>query len=84
LRSGVAGLHDLGAHADADRLTGLLADALLRAGEPAEAEALLTAVLGRLPADAPERASLTELHAAAAQADKEEPKRPGRRWPWSS
>jgi tetratricopeptide (TPR) repeat protein len=84
LRAGVAGLRDLGAHADADRVTGLLADVLLRAGEPAEAEALLTAVLGRLPADARERESLTELHAAAARAVKDQPKRPGRRRPWSS
>jgi tetratricopeptide (TPR) repeat protein len=83
LRSGVAGLRDLGALADADRLTSMLAEVLLRAGEPAEAEALLRGVLERLPGDAPERPGLTELHAEAAQAAKDQPKSPGRRWPWS-
>jgi cytochrome c-type biogenesis protein CcmH/NrfG len=63
----VAGLRDLGALADADRLTGTLAEALLRAGEPAEAEALFKGLLDRLPSEAPERAALTELHAEAAK-----------------
>jgi len=84
LRSGVAGLRELGAFPDADRLTSMLAEVLLRAGEPAEAEALLTGVLDRLPADAPERPGLIELHGEAAQAAKEQPKGPSRRWPWSS
>jgi cellulose synthase operon protein C len=66
LRSGVAGLRELGAAADADRVLGMLSEALLRAGEPAEAEALLADLLSRLPADAPERPGLTELHAEAA------------------
>ncbi|MFI6076697.1 tetratricopeptide repeat protein [Actinoplanes sp. NPDC051343] len=83
LRSGVAGLRDLGALADADRLTSLLAEALFRAGEPAEAETLLRGVLERLPADAPERSGLTELLTEVATAAKDQPKRPGRRWPWS-
>jgi tetratricopeptide (TPR) repeat protein len=83
LRSGVAGLRDLGALADADRLTSMLAETLLRAGEPAEAVALLKGVLERLPGDAPERPGLIELQAEAAQAAKDQPKRSGRRWPWS-
>jgi tetratricopeptide (TPR) repeat protein len=83
LRSGVAGLRDLGALADADRLTSMLAEALLRADEAAEAESLLKGVLERLPADAPERPGLTELRAQAAQAAEDQPKKPGRRWPWS-
>jgi tetratricopeptide (TPR) repeat protein len=66
LRAGVAGLRDLGALADADRLTGTLAEALLRAGDPVEAAALFKGVLDRLPPEAPERAALTELHAEAA------------------
>jgi tetratricopeptide (TPR) repeat protein len=78
LRAGVAGLSELGAQADADRLAGLLAEALLRAGEPAEAGALLGALLGRLPADAPERATLTPLHAEALQAVEDQPDRPDR------
>jgi tetratricopeptide (TPR) repeat protein len=82
--SGVAGLRELGAEADADRLEGLLGEGLLRAGDPVGAEALLGALLGRLPADAPDRAPLTELHAEAAQAATDQPTRPGRRWPWSS
>jgi tetratricopeptide (TPR) repeat protein len=84
MRSGVAGLRDLGAGADADRLEALLGEALLRAGEPADAETLLRALLDRLPADAPDRPGLAELHAEAAQAAKDQPQRPGRRWPWSS
>jgi tetratricopeptide (TPR) repeat protein len=84
LRAGVAGLRDLGAVSDADRVASLLAEALLRAGEPAEAETLLRGLLARLPADSADRPALAELHAQAAQAAKDQPKRSGRRWPWSS
>jgi tetratricopeptide (TPR) repeat protein len=76
LRAGVSGLRDLGALADADRLTGMLAEAVLRADDPAEAEALLRGVLERMPAEAPERAALTELHAEAVRAVRDRPGRP--------
>jgi predicted Zn-dependent protease len=68
LRAAVAALGRIGAGADLDRLEGMLGEALLRSGSPAEAERLLGALLGRLPDDAPGRQVVTELHAEAGRA----------------
>ena len=84
LRAAVLELQKLGATGDADRLDGMLGEALLRSGSPVEAQAVLRALLDRLPADADHRPTLTEAYAEAVRAVKER-RRSGRpRRPWST
>ncbi|WP_250000597.1 tetratricopeptide repeat protein [Actinoplanes sp. M2I2] len=55
LRGAPERLRAIGATDQADRIEGMLGEALLRAGHSTEAEALLRALLERLPDDAPSR-----------------------------
>jgi tetratricopeptide (TPR) repeat protein len=60
-------LRAIGAGDDADRVEIMLAEALLRTGAAADAEALLAGLLDRLPADAPARRAVAGLHAEATK-----------------
>ncbi|MEV4278712.1 tetratricopeptide repeat protein [Actinoplanes xinjiangensis] len=55
-------LREIGAVDDADRLDGMLAEALLRSGSPKEAERILGALLKRMRPDAPTRDLASELY----------------------
>lgn len=72
LRDAVGRLRELGASSDADRLEGMLGEALLRSGSVAEAEELLRTLLDRLPEDAPDRQIAVDVHAEAVEALKSE------------
>ena len=65
LRGRAEALWAIGAEDDAARLETMLGEALLGAGEAAEAEAVLGALLERLPADASVRSEAEEWHARA-------------------
>jgi tetratricopeptide (TPR) repeat protein len=54
-------LRGIGAVDDADRVEGMLAEALLRSGSPKEAERILGALLKRMRPDAPTRELASEL-----------------------
>jgi tetratricopeptide (TPR) repeat protein len=55
-------LREIGAVDDADRVEGMLAEALLRSGSPEEAERILGALLKRMRPDAPTRELASELY----------------------
>jgi tetratricopeptide (TPR) repeat protein len=55
-------LRGIGAVDDADRVEGMLAEALLRSGSPKEAERILGALLKRMRPDAPTRELASELY----------------------
>ncbi|WP_433792836.1 tetratricopeptide repeat protein [Actinoplanes sp. CA-252034] len=55
-------LREIGAVDDADRVEGMLAEALLRSGSPKEAERILGALLKRMRPDAPTRELASELY----------------------
>ncbi|BEL10598.1 hypothetical protein Q0Z83_087890 [Actinoplanes sichuanensis] len=55
-------LREIGAIDDADRVEGMLAEALLRSGSPKEAERILGALLKRMRPDAPTRELASELY----------------------
>jgi tetratricopeptide (TPR) repeat protein len=55
-------LRGIGAVDDADRVEGMLAEALLRSGSPEEAERILGALLKRMSPDAPTRELASELY----------------------
>ncbi|MEU4156215.1 tetratricopeptide repeat protein [Actinoplanes sp. NPDC026670] len=55
-------LRGIGAIDDADRVEGMLAEALLRSGSPKEAERILGALLKRMRPDAPTRELASELY----------------------
>ncbi|WP_052163827.1 tetratricopeptide repeat protein [Actinoplanes utahensis] len=58
-------LREIGADDDADMVEGMLAEALLRSGSPAEAERLLSGLLKRMGPDAPTRELAEQLHTEA-------------------
>ena len=58
-------LREVGAEDDADMVEGMLAEALLRSGSPAEAERVLSRLLERMRPDAPTREMAEELHTEA-------------------
>jgi hypothetical protein len=62
LRGAPESLRGIGAVDDADRVDGMLAEALLRSGSPVEAERFLSALLERVRPDAPTRDLATRLH----------------------
>jgi tetratricopeptide (TPR) repeat protein len=63
-------LRGIGAVDDADRVEGMLAEALLRSGSPVEAERLLNVLLKRMRPDAPTRDLARGLHDEAREAIK--------------
>ncbi|WP_250031924.1 tetratricopeptide repeat protein [Paractinoplanes maris] len=65
LRGAPERLRAIGATDQADRVEGMLGEALLRAGQAVEAEALLRALIERLPADAPSREVAVRVHQEA-------------------
>ncbi|MGK5679945.1 tetratricopeptide repeat protein [Actinoplanes sp. URMC 104] len=68
LRGAPEQLRGIGATEQADTLEGMLGEALLRSGAAAEAEALLRALLDRLPGDASHREIAAALHEEALAA----------------
>jgi hypothetical protein len=68
LRGAPERLRAIGAVDDADRLGGMLGEALLRSGSPAEAEALLRALLAGMAPDAPGREVAATVYAEAQAA----------------
>jgi tetratricopeptide (TPR) repeat protein len=75
LRDAPARLRAIGATDDADRLDGMLGEALLRSGSPVEAEALLRGLLTRMAEDAPGREVVARVHAEAVETAGAQPKR---------
>ncbi|MCO8277598.1 tetratricopeptide repeat protein [Actinoplanes sp. TRM 88003] len=61
-------LQAIGATDQADRIEGMLGEALFRAGHEVEAEALLRALLERMPADGPSRDIAARVHDEARAA----------------
>ncbi|GGN81222.1 hypothetical protein GCM10010112_57430 [Actinoplanes lobatus] len=68
LRGAVEPLRRIGAVDDADRLEGMLAEALLRSGSPREAERMLDELLKRMSPESPTRELATGLYAEARAA----------------
>nr|WP_221380920.1 tetratricopeptide repeat protein [Actinoplanes polyasparticus] len=68
LRGAPERLRAIGATDQADRIEGMLGEALFRAGHEAEAEALLRALIERMPADAPSREVAVRVHDEARAA----------------
>jgi tetratricopeptide (TPR) repeat protein len=62
LRGAPESLRGIGAVDDADRVEGMLAEALLRSGSPVESERILSALLKRMRPGAPTRDLATRLH----------------------
>ena len=69
LRGAPERLRAIGASDDADRLETTLAEALLRTGAAGDAEALLTPLTQRLPADSPVRQMAAQLLEEATRSD---------------
>ncbi|MEU8239253.1 tetratricopeptide repeat protein [Actinoplanes missouriensis] len=63
-------LREIGAIQDADRVTCMLAEALLRSGSPEEAEEMLDTLMAGLAPDAPARSLAEELRTEARDAKK--------------
>jgi predicted Zn-dependent protease len=61
-------LREIGAGDDADQVVTLLGEALLRAGQPQQAEDLLWPVLGEMAQDAPQRQVTARVLAEALEA----------------
>ncbi|WP_229076514.1 tetratricopeptide repeat protein [Actinoplanes sp. DH11] len=70
LRGAPERLREIGAAEDADRVTCMLAEALLRSGDPDEAVELLEAALAGMAPDAQARQTATDLLAGARDAKK--------------
>ncbi|MBM2616843.1 tetratricopeptide repeat protein [Actinoplanes sp. LDG1-06] len=68
LRGAPERLAAIGATDQADRIEGMLGEALLRSGQPAEAVALLRALLERMPDNAPTREIAVRVHDEAVAA----------------
>ncbi|MDI6099051.1 tetratricopeptide repeat protein [Actinoplanes sp. NEAU-A12] len=68
LRDAPERLRGIGAADDADRVEGMLAEALLRSGSAHEAERILGALLKRMRPDAPTRELAVDLYDAALEA----------------
>ena len=68
LRGAPERLATIGATEQADRIEGMLGEALLRSGSATEAEALLRALLKRMPDDAPSREVAVRVHGEALAA----------------
>ncbi|MCY1143925.1 tetratricopeptide repeat protein [Actinoplanes sp. Pm04-4] len=68
LRGAPEKLRGIGATDQADRVEGMLGEALFRAGHAAEAEVLLSGLLARMPADAPSREVAARVHEEARAA----------------
>jgi thioredoxin-like negative regulator of GroEL len=68
LRGAPARLAAIGADEQADRVEGMLGEALLRAGFVSEAEELLRKLVERLPDDAPSRELAVRVHEEAQAA----------------
>jgi tetratricopeptide (TPR) repeat protein len=68
LRDAPERLRGIGAEDDADRLEGMLGEALLRSGSVRESEQILGALVKRMRPDAPTRELVTGLHDEALEA----------------
>ena len=60
-------LREIGAHGEADQVVAMLGEALLRAGQPQQAEDLLWPVLGEMAQDAPQRQVTARVLAEALE-----------------